>query len=132
RRHTRFSRDWSSDVCSSDLHSGQVATRRIGSALNSFQLGQAKHRLLPNVTVASALCFLVPAPGFLEICLCQREAGTLQLNLTLSATFLSVLARDSCRMAGSFVKPGHPGGEFGGYPLDNACVDRCTGENKRY
>src|SRR5690606_39526082 len=25
RRHTRFSRDWSSDVCSSDLEAGDVA-----------------------------------------------------------------------------------------------------------
>src|SRR5690606_39523818 len=28
RRHTRFSRDWSSDVCSSDLGSGGAARRR--------------------------------------------------------------------------------------------------------
>src|SRR5690606_40444464 len=26
RRHTRFSRDWSSDVCSSDLHAGRAVT----------------------------------------------------------------------------------------------------------
>src|SRR5690606_40403841 len=26
RRHTRFSRDWSSDVCSSDLHTEEVDT----------------------------------------------------------------------------------------------------------
>src|SRR5690606_25746558 len=28
RRHTRFSRDWSSDVCSSDLHVAGLATSR--------------------------------------------------------------------------------------------------------
>src|SRR5215475_15603414 len=28
RRHTRFSRDWSSDVCSSDLCSGMCKVRR--------------------------------------------------------------------------------------------------------
>src|SRR5690606_40100202 len=28
RRHTRFSRDWSSDVCSSDLHGDQVFQER--------------------------------------------------------------------------------------------------------
>src|SRR5690606_40324340 len=28
RRHTRFSRDWSSDVCSSDLHMDQVDWQR--------------------------------------------------------------------------------------------------------
>src|SRR5207302_6040629 len=35
RRHTRFSRDWSSDVCSSDLHS---ANSRKVSLLRSFRL----------------------------------------------------------------------------------------------
>src|SRR5690606_39961536 len=34
RRHTRFSRDWSSDVCSSDLHElrGDGEVRRAGAA----------------------------------------------------------------------------------------------------
>src|SRR5690606_40735684 len=31
RRHTRFSRDWSSDVCSSDLFLGRSRTRRTTS-----------------------------------------------------------------------------------------------------
>src|SRR2546421_6549327 len=31
RRHTRSDRDWSSDVCSSDLHGGRVDQRRDGS-----------------------------------------------------------------------------------------------------
>src|SRR5690606_39433664 len=35
RRHTRFSRDWSSDVCSSDL----VANRRL-PALGLFEVGR--------------------------------------------------------------------------------------------
>src|SRR5690606_40933087 len=30
RRHTRFSRDWSSDVCSSDLQGFEVAQARLG------------------------------------------------------------------------------------------------------
>src|SRR5207302_6148789 len=30
RRHTRFSRDWSSDVCSSDLHERRVRTHTPG------------------------------------------------------------------------------------------------------
>src|SRR5690606_39855324 len=33
RRHTRFSRDWSSDVCSSDLPSGAAAVITRSSAL---------------------------------------------------------------------------------------------------
>src|SRR5436309_2768786 len=44
RRHTRFSRDWSSDVCSSDLS----ATRSLGSALR--RLGQLAHSEDPAVT----------------------------------------------------------------------------------
>src|SRR5690606_41155441 len=31
RRHTRFSRDWSSDVCSSDLHGGRSHVQLRGS-----------------------------------------------------------------------------------------------------
>src|SRR5690606_32376858 len=31
RRHTSFSRDWSSDVCSSDLHTSSEAVRRGGT-----------------------------------------------------------------------------------------------------
>src|SRR5207302_4858617 len=31
RRHTRFSRDWSSDVCSSDLKARSVAARERGA-----------------------------------------------------------------------------------------------------
>src|SRR5690606_41074051 len=31
RRHTRFSRDWSSDVCSSDLGRGNISTYSKGS-----------------------------------------------------------------------------------------------------
>src|SRR5690606_6129839 len=36
RRHTRFSRDWSSDVCSSDLNA--LAAWRAGPAVNSSRL----------------------------------------------------------------------------------------------
>src|SRR6266511_4962778 len=39
RRHTRFSRDWSSDVCSSDLHvqSDRKLDARVALALMSIQ-----------------------------------------------------------------------------------------------
>src|SRR5256884_5181347 len=39
RRHTRCSRDWSSDVCSSDLASGFLATERAEPALESAHGG---------------------------------------------------------------------------------------------
>src|SRR5690606_40800997 len=36
RRHTRFSRDWSSDVCSSDLYSSRPDRVRIFEALTTL------------------------------------------------------------------------------------------------
>src|SRR5690606_41209189 len=51
RRHTRFSRDWSSDVCSSDLNLGEVLVIRsrdivtgeeiFGEGFGAFQLCRA-------------------------------------------------------------------------------------------
>src|SRR5690606_40640566 len=34
RRHTRFSRDWSSDVCSSDLHNTEGMRQVVGDAMD--------------------------------------------------------------------------------------------------
>src|SRR5690606_18322953 len=39
RRHTRFSRDWSSDVCSSDLRTLQPAIRNINAILPQLRGG---------------------------------------------------------------------------------------------
>src|SRR5690606_39550792 len=49
RRHTRFSRDWSSDVCSSDLRTvgGELTEERLGALANS--LGDDGARILKNV-----------------------------------------------------------------------------------
>src|SRR5690606_41123331 len=41
RRHTRFSRDWSSDVCSSDL-SGAAGTAGARSGIRQFLQGDAQ------------------------------------------------------------------------------------------
>src|SRR5690606_39799640 len=45
RRHTRFSRDWSSDVCSSDLH--HPLTRHLPSqpALRAHRVGGGRPRV---------------------------------------------------------------------------------------
>src|SRR5690606_41082036 len=62
RRHTRFSRDWSSDVCSSDLGElwqdklGLVFTSEIGTPLDPSNVRRALYGLmqkagLPKVTV---------------------------------------------------------------------------------
>src|SRR5690606_39518083 len=43
RRHTRFSRDWSSDVCSSDLQSGAV--QPFGSVVATVNLGGRSYQV---------------------------------------------------------------------------------------
>src|SRR5690606_41038253 len=48
RRHTRFSRDWSSDVCSSDLRRGDVPWRRGGGILASANLHSPCPRRSPE------------------------------------------------------------------------------------
>src|SRR5690606_40364864 len=47
RRHTRFSRDWSSDVCSSDLGRGQRSPHRLGAA--AVQAGEQHQPLLRQI-----------------------------------------------------------------------------------
>src|SRR5690606_31875109 len=41
RRHTRFSRDWSSDVCSSDLATGQPIATVVNIGIGGSDLGPA-------------------------------------------------------------------------------------------
>src|SRR5690606_40855879 len=43
RRHTRFSRDWSSDVCSSDLDNRIVSASRIGCLFGKYYLHGFDH-----------------------------------------------------------------------------------------
>src|SRR5690606_39637691 len=40
RRHTRFSRDWSSDVCSSDLRVLDAAERHLGAGHDAARIGE--------------------------------------------------------------------------------------------
>src|SRR5207302_2873770 len=42
RRHTRFSRDWSSDVCSSDLEGNRAVEERVLSDLERLYPGQIR------------------------------------------------------------------------------------------
>src|SRR5207302_800058 len=53
RRHTRFSRDWSSDVCSSDLvpvpeHAGATRTVRLTLRFFQYQRGKSFHAEFPG------------------------------------------------------------------------------------
>src|SRR5690606_40782768 len=61
RRHTRFSRDWSSDVCSSDLNelfqeAGKVRIQGFEAGLGANLLSATKHqlRLSVNATILSS------------------------------------------------------------------------------
>src|SRR2546430_6079063 len=55
RRHTRFDCDWSSDVCSSDLHTDQ----RKSSAVNSVKLRRQTIQVCaPGVSMSRCLIFL--------------------------------------------------------------------------
>src|SRR5439155_17667963 len=60
RRHTRWPRDWSSDVCSSDL-AVQVLVNENLLALRRRQLGDVVERGIPEAAVGRvALDFLAP------------------------------------------------------------------------
>src|SRR6266496_5818355 len=62
RRHTRSLRDWSSDVCSSDLHRDQVGFELRVTTLGHVQRGGAPgafDRLLASRTGAAAVDRLV-------------------------------------------------------------------------
>src|SRR5207302_8339027 len=46
RRHTRFSRDWSSDVCSSDLMTAQNETNEVNTRLKTKMTSPVRKRFL--------------------------------------------------------------------------------------
>src|SRR5690606_10185932 len=50
RRHTRFSRDWSSDVCSSDLLGGYAET--LLEEISPLQVRAPEHALSPGIAMA--------------------------------------------------------------------------------
>src|SRR5690606_12066437 len=50
RRHTRFSRDWSSDVCSSDLDTSRLTAAFLKSAKNCLTSGRSKADANPGNT----------------------------------------------------------------------------------
>src|SRR5690606_40296677 len=77
RRHTRFSRDWSSDVCSSDLatpavctitSSGELAFVATGTCtIDADQAGDAAYLPAPTVSQSFAVDPVVPDPPVIGI-----------------------------------------------------------------
>src|SRR5690606_40644679 len=57
RRHTRFSRDWSSDVCSSDLEAAKIDGCTISSLLTRIVVPIAKPGLVVTGTIAFLMAF---------------------------------------------------------------------------
>src|SRR5690606_40864095 len=60
RRHTRFSRDWSSDVCSSDLASCQVL--QLVSPPGELRVGAERRGLQIVAVIAERSSHVVPTP----------------------------------------------------------------------
>src|SRR5690606_40443174 len=56
RRHTRFSRDWSSDVCSSDLNTMPAKQRDLAMVFQSYAL-------YPHMKVADNMSFALKLAG---------------------------------------------------------------------
>src|SRR5690606_40917044 len=59
RRHTRFSRDWSSDVCSSDLYSRYFLISPINRSLLSPKLDGATGNSLQVLVSYAETCFYI-------------------------------------------------------------------------
>src|SRR5690625_5748084 len=81
RRHTRWPRDWSSDVCSSDLHPATVAhLRQLGITTIELLPIHAKadepalaRRALSNYWGYNTLSFFAPEPSYATAA--SRTAG---------------------------------------------------------
>src|SRR5207253_6795869 len=82
RRHTRWPRDWSSDVCSSDLSRALVAA--LGDGLRAAGLPEDAIQLVPTrdraavgmmLTMSGAIDVIVPRGGKSLIDRVQREIG---------------------------------------------------------
>src|SRR5690606_39997878 len=64
RRHTSFSRDWSSDVCSSDLHERLDGPARIGRFLNTREATrrfEQEAKVLRQLLASDAAFYVIDA-----------------------------------------------------------------------
>src|SRR5699024_11281985 len=72
RRHTRSKRDWSSDVCSSDLHENMGTVEEVGSGVTTVSQGD---RVVMPFNVACGFCDNCRA-GKSAFCLTVNDPGT--------------------------------------------------------
>src|SRR5690606_39797972 len=105
RRHTSFSRDWSSDVCSSDLSGRRVRRGRSGGlSLHCFKpLRPALRRPLSSGLPTPVACTLLSLWG--EARLCAIESGDEDVARTR--------IRGGAHFPGCGLRP------YPGYPLDS-------------
>src|SRR5690606_39656795 len=75
RRHTRFSRDWSSDVCSSDLHASE-RLRRARAHRIMGRLPTAGEPARPQLLTTSDIRSVATVPSRSE----ERRVGTESLS----------------------------------------------------
>src|SRR5690606_38113543 len=77
RRHTRFSRDWSSDVCSSDLKKSETVARLpIANLENSQVYTVVPKELLKEQMTSDFRTALMSSPGVTNVVLGVGSGGT--------------------------------------------------------
>src|SRR5699024_11453990 len=82
RRHTRSKRDWSSDVCSSDLE--EINQQHTNKSYVSVDLPEgiiAYHDLKAAIKDTDAILFVVPSKAVREIC--AKIKDDLPKNVTI-------------------------------------------------
>src|SRR5690606_40671183 len=91
-RHTRFSRDWSSDVCSSDLNGRRM--NRIRKVQNT-DVDQSLQILFPRASVGTATLPVGDACGAYAMLFADDSAMT--TNLVAVPLGTTEIGRASCR-----------------------------------
>src|SRR5690606_39393065 len=90
RRHTRFSRDWSSDVCSSDLRTLRyVAAREDLDTLELWKLPSNPQRRIAEE--------IEPGQVLMIEARCDQRAGTMGGMLVARMAVRGEIGRASCR-----------------------------------
>src|SRR5690606_40523945 len=91
RRHTRFSRDWSSDVCSSDLGAAEIDRKRFEyiAGCNAEHLGLVAVNISVHARRSGIEKRIDPGEPFLLVCLSDDRVGDLlHLSIALAVAVL--------------------------------------------